>query len=280
MTANLRLVASNVVDDATLSVFSGTEILPVENIQNPARGRIFRGVAGTIEIRGTYTSNVKATMASLIRHNSESAGTWRWKGYSDAAWSSLVQDTGSLSIADTTDLDDLDVSTSLWESYRGQQIAAAWFDLLAMSTYSSETIRSWSLTVSDATNSTGYTDIGRVFAGKHFEFTENPVYGSKIGWKESSQSWVTDGGGLHVDGSVGYRLMTLDLQYMPEADRQQLMDILRYCGMRRDLFVDLLPNTTGEEARDWRMNALIQSMPDLSYIQLDRHSNNLILREV
>jgi len=286
--SNLRICAKNHVDDlrCVLSC-SVAPILPLSSIQNYIRGRIARiDPSAAFDIKGTYGGeSVRASVAAIMRHTGSPDGTWRYRGYSDDAWTTLVQDSGSLPLIDTATLGYLDfgiapLGSSLWDSFYGQKIARTYSDEWVANggTYSSEIIGSWKITIDDTTNTLDF-DVSRVWIAKFFEFTYNPAYGSKIAWRESSQQWETDGGTLRVDGGVPYRVMALDLQKFPEADRQQLMDVLRYAGMRKDLFVDLFPGGTGEKKRDFMMNALIQSMPDLTLADLNRHSTNIVFRE-
>ncbi len=283
---NLRIAAKNHVDDLRCVLSgSGTPIFPLANLQNYKRGRFLRFDAADspFDIKGTYGGeSVRATVASIIRHTGEPDGSWRYRGYSDAAWTTLVQDSGELPLVDSATLGYLDfgiapLGSSLWDSFYGQKIAQAWNDEWITNT--SEIIGSWKLTIDDPTNTESVVDLSRLWIAKYFEFSSNPNYGSKIGWRESSQQWETDGGSMHVDGGPSSRLLQLDLQYFPEATRLQLMDILRYVGLRRDIFLSLRPDGTGEEKRDFTMNALLQSMPDLTFAEFGLHSTNITFRE-
>jgi hypothetical protein len=150
--------------------------------------------------------------------------------------------------------------------------------------FANTVVSSWKITIDNTTNADGYIDASRLVVGPYFELAHNPVYGLKLGWKESTQIWETDGGSPRSDAGTPYRLMTFDVQGIPEADRKKWMDIVRYVGMRRDMLVAVMPNGAAAQRRDYAMNCIIQSLPDFNtmHVQGDtsNHSTNMTLREV
>lgn len=278
--ANLRIVAKNQVDHPSCVLScTATPTLPLDNLKNYQRGRIARIPANpAFEIKGTYGGDgIYASMAALMRVNLEPAATWRFQGYSDAAWTNQVVDTTTLTAIDSATLGDLDwgvepLGSGIFDPFYGQKWSLAWF--------ARTLILSWKITITDTTNSEGVVDISRVWVGDYFELAYNPSFGMRMGWKENSEQWETDGGGPHVDAAVPYRVLSFDLENIPEADRAKWMDLLRYCGMRRDVMVSVYPAGTGEQLRDYTLDALIAHMPDMTTVALGRDTTNITLREV
>lgn len=280
MTANLRIASKNHVDDSRCVLScSASPILPLANLQSTVRGRILRVAAGSgIQIKGTYGGEaVRASMAAIVRHNLEADATWRFQGYSDAAWTTQVVDSGTVAAIDVTALGDLDfgvdaLGSGPWDSLVGQKLSRVYI--------ASTVLLSWKITINDPTNSSGVIDVCRAWVAKYFEFDMNPVHGSKVAWKEDSQMWNTDGGTPRVDAGTPYRQLALNLEWMPETDRRDFMDILRRNGMRSDLFVDLMPDGNAHELVAFCADMLIQQMPDLTFAEFERFSSSIVLREI
>lgn len=285
MTANLRIVAPNAVDDSRcVLTCSVSQILPATNLQNVKHGRILRVAAGTgIQVKGTYGGDsVHATMMSFLRHNMESDSTFQFEGFSDAAWTTKVIDTGPRVVIPSATLGFLDfgvapLGSSLFDPYRGQKWREVWFDDADMVLYSSDVIASWRLTLTDPTNTSGYIDLSRLWVGQHFETDSNPIYGAVLGWLDESQSFRTDGGDPHTDAAVPYRGGKFDLQNFPEADRLAWMKLARYCGPgRRPFYLSLFPSDdTPSLTIDYSGEFIFRNpLPQLIYVDANGGAHN------
>lgn len=283
--ANLVISFKNALEHpAAVLTTTATPILPLANIQNRKRNRIFRYAASDGKvIRCTYDgSGVYASVASILRHNLEPAATWRfkaWTGVTDWSGTADIDSTDLVAIASAS-LGTLDwgvepLGSGLFDPFYGQRMSRFFFTRAL--------ILCWEITINDSGNSSGNIDLSRAWVGDGFEFTYNPVYGgTKGGWQESSELWETDGGSPHVDAVIPYRRLTLDLQYMPEADRAMLMDGARFCGKgRRSVWMSLLPNNSSPELeRDYEGEWLIVEMPEPGFAEYLRYSTQIVLREV
>jgi hypothetical protein len=262
--SNLRIAAKNLIDSGCTLSCSVAVTLPLNNLKNQVHGRIARIPASpAFDIKGTHTAAIYASMCGITWTNLSSAATWRFQGYSDAAWSSQVVDSTTLPAL---------ASSSIFNPFYGQKQCEM--------SFTRTQIQSSKITITDTANSDGHIDASRLWVADDFELAHNPVYGMKIGWKEETSIWTTDGGSPRSDAGVPYRQLTFDLDSIPEADRLIWMDILRYCGMRNDVFVRVYPTGTAEQKRDYTINGLISSMPDLTTVGLGRDSTNITIREL
>ncbi len=284
MSAQMRIVAKNTVDDSrcVLSCSVGVT-LPLDNLKSRVRGRITRIPSGAaFEVKATFGGDsVRIANAALLWTNLDIDATWRLQGYSDAAWSSQVIDSGTLACIDATALGDLDfgidpLGANIFDPFYGQNFALMWF--------ANTVVASWKITITNTTNAAGYIDASRLIVGPYFELASNPVYGLGLQWADTTQIWETDGGGPFSDAGNMYRVMTFDLQGIPETDRKKWMDIVRYVGMRRDILVSLMPEGTAAQRRDYSMNCIITALPKFNTVHVQddtsNHSTSMTLREV
>lgn len=291
MTTNARICVKNAVDDSRCVLScSVSDILPVENLQNVVRERILRVAAGSdIDVKGTYGGeSVRASMVSFYRHNLEAGATVRFRGYSDDAWTTLVIDTGDRDAVPTATLDYLDfgispLGISIWDPNYRLKRTTVFFDDADMALFDSEIIGSWKATITDPSNTSGNIDLSRLWVGKYFELTYNPIYGAAIGLMDDSKVWRTDGGSARADAVVPYRGGKFDLQAFPEADRAMWVASSQYCGVgRRPFFFSLYPdNELPALTRDFEGEFIFRPpLPQMARVQGDaRHSTAVTIEE-
>lgn len=292
--SNLRICGANAVDDERcVLACSVADVLDVENLQNRQRGKILRVAAGSgITVTGTYGGEaVRASFMSMLRHNMTSDGTFRWQGYSDAAWTTQVIDTGTRDAVPTALLGELDFGIDelgyniFSPTYRAKR-STVFFDDADMAAFSTEVILSWKLTLTDPDNPSLFIDLSRLWVGDYFELDDNPVYGAAMGWIDESSSWRTDAGGHRTDAALPYRGGKFDAQYLPETDRARWMELSEFCGAgRRSFFCSWFPdNAVPKLTRDHEGEFVFKNpLPQLSHTEAEggaRFNTSVNLEEV
>lgn len=261
MANNLRLVPKNAADAATLTASPAVETsLPVSNLQNILRARIMRTTSAAAQtISGTWGgTGYPVNMAAILRHNIESAGTWRVQLYSDAAWTTQIYDSGNVTAIDSLTLGELDwgvspLGSGLYDAFLGQRNSAIYFPEV--------TAVSFKITITDTGNSAGYIDVSRLWLGQYIAPAYNVSYGLQLAWRDNTTQVRTDGGSLRSDGGQPWREIRFSLDALPEADRSAWSDVFRYAGRRLDVFVSVFPESGGEIERDYMMAAKFSELP-------------------
>ncbi len=92
----------------------------------------------------------------------------------------------------------------------------------------------------------GYLEVGRIFAGLSFSPSENFNRGLSVDWMESGEHVPTESGSLRTVGLGELRRkFNLQLDWLGEIDRQQLVNRLVKSGKGVDLLVSLYPGAGG-----------------------------------
>lgn len=282
MSDRLRICAVNNVDDSRCVLScSVSPILPLANLQNTLRERLFRAASTTaVDIKGTYGGDaVGISCVSIQRANLTSAATWRFQAYSTADWTGTpVIDSTTLTPIPAIPLGSLffGVDPAGLDKYHvllGKKQATLWFTRTAA--------LSWKLTLTDTLNPAGVIDISRLIVGdNHLEVGVNPRYGLRLGVRDTSSAWETDNGSERVDAGELYRVLTFGLENISETDRQRWIEILFYCGTYRDVLVSVYPEGTDEQIRDYTINGRFKGpLPDLTATFVDRNSADMTFRE-
>lgn len=280
MPSNLIWCVKNAIDFATITgnpVMVAT--LPPSNLKLPARARVARTTStAQQEIKFTWGGNGWfMNFLKLSRHNLEVGSTWRVQLFADAAWTNQIYDSGVLPAFDYVTLGDLDfgvdpLGSGNFDSFLGQMYSVVHFNrLMALSGI---------VTLANSSNSAGYMEASRLFAGDYYELSWNPET-ADFGWDESTQQSRSEGGTLRSDGTAAFRKIELQVNLKDEVECARLRDMLRYAGLRKDTYLNLYPEAGGEKTRDHTMLCkLVGKLPVLSADSSSVQKTRLSFQEV
>jgi hypothetical protein len=194
---------------------------------------------------------------ALTRHNLGSLGAVRIELLRQGE---VIYDSGELSSALLIPAGQFTVGVDFWGATFNDQmpnesaLVMHWLDTpLAVDSYR--------LTLT-AQNPEGYLEVGRIFAGLSFSPSENFNRGVSVDWQESGEHVPTESGSLRTVGLGELRRkFNLQLDWLNEVDRQQLVNQLVKSGKGSDLLVSLYPGAGG--------------MKELEHAMVCRRENNL-----
>jgi hypothetical protein len=197
--SNLRIVETNVVDQATLGATPAmATTLPVENLKDPRRAYVARTTStATQSIYGTWSASQWVSAAVLWRHNLSAEATWAVVLYDGPNQTgSVVHNTGYQPAIGSLTLGDLDWGYdpfgSSWRLGHSQPLQSVlwWAPVQA---------RSYIIYIQDAGNPDGYLQVSRLWMGRYQEFGVNPDFGATLQWVDPSEQIRTAGGTLRSD---------------------------------------------------------------------------------
>lgn len=278
MTANLRIIAINEVDSATLSGSPAlAATLPVTNLQDAARAKVARSTSlATQMIYGNFAGLKNISAMALVRHNFTAAATLRLKLYSELDQAgTLVYDSGVLALGDVSGWGESVWGVDPWGAELFLDWPVKWKDLF----FTAVQAQSFSLQWDDPANTDTFMQAGRLFLGAAFEPSTNMSWGFKWGWKERTTQERTEGGSLRSDAGEPYRTVRLNLEFIPDGEREQLGDALRYIGLRRDFFFSGFPQAVGAKERDFAGSFKIVQMPDIEGVFAGNSRTELVMEE-
>lgn len=237
--ANLRFTGRNIADTGTISASPAlVSTLPESHLQTQPRGEVARTTSAPAsqEIKLTWAANQTANVLAIARHNFSTSATVRLYLYSDAAWTTGIYDSTALTAFATTGLNtSLDVHTDA--DFRGLKNYVHYFA-------EQTTIRSAKIVIADSGNADGYVEASRLLLAKYIETTYNPPYGG-VGFTpdDASVQSEADDGSVVTEKRYKTRRLELDLQFVPDADLDDLLAFGRYQGLDKDFLVDLYPES-------------------------------------
>jgi hypothetical protein len=263
MPSNLFMAVRNAIDFASLSASPAMlPSMPPAHLQLAARGRVARSTsAAQQEIFFTWNGQGNyLNFLTLMRHNLEPAATIRVQLFATASFTTQIYDSGTIPAYSAATLGSLDFGVSplgagAFDAALGQRFSVVYFNkILALS---------GKVTITDTGNSAQYVEASRLYAGDGVEFVYNPSE-SRLAWSENTEQSRGAGGSLRSDAGISFRRLSLAMPWVSATQRDQLLDMLRYAGKRKDIFLSLYPGAGGERERDNTMLAkFVGEMPDI-----------------
>ena len=214
--ANAIIAYGNRIDEATLSGGSWLASLPVANLQDRRIGKVARSDGAT---EAATQFDIDFGQARLLRvfalvgHNIQTAGQYRFRFSNDDTFATTVAD------SDWTDVWPIVYpaeslpweSASFWtgrysdEEIEGYNATTAW---IADAPFSARYAR---IEISDETNTDGYIEAGRVFAGAGWQPTRNMIYGASLGFLDRTVVQEATSGAEYFDARRNPRVARFNL---------------------------------------------------------------------
>lgn len=236
---NLRIIYNNEADRATVTASSHASPLVAANLQTDIKSSIWRSVGLAPTLTFTWTAATVVSGFALAFTNLTSSSTMRVRGYTEAADTTPIFDTGHIAVVPSS------LGASLWGqipmgansfAYGGGSTAALWF--------APATVKKLVVNLADSTNPQGYIEASRAITGAYWSPVYNVVHGAlRVSAEDTSKHDRTDAGDLLTDRGVIYKTVSIDLALMPATDRNAMWQILRANAMARPIFMSVTPES-------------------------------------
>lgn len=241
---NLRIIADNVADRATMSAATTSGALVVANVQTNRKSDVYRATGTSATLTGTYTVAESASGVALLGNFSPTA-TIRVQCYDAATAGTLLLDTNTLqpgALACPAAAIVLRGWTAAQSAsayaYGGGAFARIWFA-------PTSGIKRIVVTITDTSNAQGYVEVARLIAGTYWSPTYNASTVSDIDVDTVKQG-RNDAGDLMSDAGTIHKRVPISFEYMPATDRTTLKNLLR--GSRANpIFLTVFPGVSDLE---------------------------------
>lgn len=243
--ANLRLIADNAADRATLATSTAAGDLAAGNLQSDIKTDIYRstGTRATFVLSWPVAERIGCVAFPFT--NLTSGGAMRVRLYALPGDGAPVLDTGWVRACAPAPFAprDFGILPLAFNAYRwggvgtwgsgGGAAAVAWLDPTRG--------RHMVIDLDDAQNPQGYLEAGRLVAGDYWSPQCNADYGAGLQNLDSSAHFRNEAGDLLTQkGNTGNKL-TLQLSHLRADDRVRLARILRDNGKHTPMLVSLFP---------------------------------------
>jgi len=251
--ANVLLGINNVIDIANFSGSYGSWLstLPLTNLKKPQLGIVARStdlLAASTQFAINLTGIYNIRVLALCNHNLSLAATVKVTAYSDAAYSTLVYDSGFVSVwdyafstgwggwNDTTPGGTLPHQYTVNNNRIDTRNYFTWSYAHVMRTTKVEA-RYWKVEIQDVSNTDGYVQIGRIFIGNAWEPTYNFDFGQSVGWENETTVKYALNGSPYFDNKRPTRAARFTLSHLSQQEAMQTVySIFGYHGLDKEIF--------------------------------------------
>lgn len=235
---NLRVIYSNVANQADLTASSTAGTLVASNMLNERKVSVHRSVGTSVSYTLKWATPQHIGCVALPATNLTHKALLRVRLFADEAMTALVADSGVRKAGPTS-------SSGLYNwgapvdarafAYGGASKVAAWFSAQP------QNVRACSIVLEDLDNPAGYIDCARIVAGPFWEAPKNADYGATAGVNDLSKVTRSDSGDSMVQRGPMFETMSLQMSELTETARATLAKIVRSAGSGQNLFYSLLP---------------------------------------
>lgn len=238
--SNTRIVSDNAADRATPAASSEAAGFAAANLLTDKKSEVWRATAASATL--TLTWNAGETVACVILPfcNFSPTATIRVRGYSDAAGTNLLFDTGAAQACPAPAASLRGWTTAQAASayaYGGGVCARVWF--------AQATVQHLVIDLADAANLQGYLEAARLVCGPYWSPQYNPSATSDT-WVDLSAHYRTGAGDLMTDAGPVFKSVPIQLDLMPADDRAKLAGILRN-SRAYPIFLSVFPESSDLE---------------------------------
>lgn len=280
MSQKIRMLLNNAIDNATLNLVLGDELLllPLNNVKRYSNSHIFRTeTTDEIVIEGTFDGFQHLSGFVMHRHNLSATAKYRLEIFNgDKQDGQILFDTNLINVYETKllgeiewGIDDLvEAVNDAWEV----RYNPLWFD----------SILAWSfrLTIQDTDNTDGYIDIARLYFGKIFEPSVNFSFGSQNQIDADEDLIRTKGSSLHtIRKSQQYRRFAFQFEFLTQDERTELYDVIYNVTKSADWFVSLYPDTKGKYEHQHAMACKFKTIPTFTHDYNNNYKAPFVVEE-
>lgn len=252
--ANIFLAWQNRTDEGTLSGGSWQASLPLANMQNRQVQKVSRTTDAALAST-QFTIDLGAArpigVLALVVHNISVNGQVRVIGDDASDFLTPLYDSGWVSVwpwgAVPQDLLEWE-DDNFWYGTLSAQARAGYQSPFIHKLPSVQNLRYWKVQISDAGNSDGYVQIGRLFMARGWTPSVNYAYGASLGYQDPTPVDMSLSGAEYFDMRSKYRVMNFTMQYITDTEAYSYaLELQRLAGVSGEVLVIPDPDTASTQ---------------------------------
>jgi hypothetical protein len=231
--ANTIISYQNRIDAATLGAYgSWSTTLPLENIKTRQLSKVARSTNNAnSSTRLRFSTDIARIISTvgIISHNLTSSAKWRYRVYSDSAYTTLVYDSGQVDVWPQSPY-----GTYEWEDVHFWDLTPTDEEfnfytktlILSIPVVVSEQFYQFEFFESVST----YVELGRIFIGTKYQPVLNMNLGASIGYESPTIIDTAMSGAEFFDRRESFRVAQFTLDHLTYAESILNNDIMKISG--------------------------------------------------
>lgn len=242
--------STNYADTGTVTVDNAVGTLPITNLQDRQIVKIWRNSQTTAQIDVDFGQGRIVDFAALIKHTISQTGKIRWRLSNASDFSSTVYDSGLIDAWPIVEeFGTLPWGVFSWGGYLNITVAAQ-YTISTFAVLSSPVqARYMRIDISDADNTDGYIQAGRLIAGPAYKPSINYGNGIEFEFVDDSRVTKSRGGQTFIDEIERFRRIRFDLINLPE--NEMFQNVFNAIDRLRGVAQDILIIPQPDEPTTW-----------------------------
>jgi len=242
--------STNYADTGTVTVDNAVGTLPITNLQDRQIVKIWRNSQTTAQIDVDFGQGRIVDFAALIKHTISQTGKIRWRLSNASDFSSTVYDSGLIDAWPIVEeFGTLPWGVFSWGGYLNITVAAQ-YTISTFAVLSSPVqARYLRIDISDADNTDGYIQAGRLIAGPAYKPSINYGNGIEFEFVDDSRVTKSRGGQTFIDEIERFRRVRFDLVNLPE--NEMFQNVFNAIDRLRGVAQDILIIPQPDEPTTW-----------------------------
>lgn len=253
---NLRIVSTNVADNATITAANTASGLGTEWLKTDIKSEVCRILSGTGAITLTWPDPVGIDCVAIPAWNGSASSEIRVRIYDAVSGGNLLYDSGWQWAAPGVQLGAWGFSQPLNVNHfvDGATVTAVWVPNIAG--------RRVVIDLKDPNRT--MLDISRVVVGTAFSLC-GASYGSEVSANDDTTTTRTAGGDIKIDRGVVRRTMGLNLNYIPKESRHEAVRIINAGLGKRHFVSGYTDDADVMLQQELMMYGVLTTVPGLTY---------------
>lgn len=234
--SNLRIIYNNVADTATITASSTAAGFSVDNLKNTQKTSVHRSTGNNVVYTLTWAAYQQISAVALPATNLTVVSNIQVQFYDTVQSPTPFYDTGVIRAtgSEKTILLQGGITEPTYKDFGfgGATKTSIW---LATTLNTKKVV----ITIFNGTP----IDCARIICGTFWESSRQASNGISIDFSDSSEVTATRSGNTYVDRKPITNSISLDLEYLNDLDRQELLKIMRSWGSSGLIYLCVFPGT-------------------------------------
>ena len=274
----LRVIYDNAADRGTITASSTAGSLSASNLKIDRKSKIWRSVGTIATLTCTWTSLETISGVVLPFCNLSDTATIQVRVYDVGTGGSPIFTSPLILAAPMIPLgywawgqQPLGVNTF---SYGFNTYARIWLGKM----FSARRVE---IDIVDTNNTAGYIDVSRLIVGNHWSPQFNTGFGIPVTFTDSTVNSRAQSGDLISNIGFKSKKMTVDLNWLTDADRSLLTSLFRNNGASKPVFMSVFPNDTDPaKEQTYQIYGKLPNSGQITHPMHTIYSSQLELEEV
>lgn len=275
---SLRIVYDNQADSGTLTASSTAGTLSASNMLVDKKSKVWRSVGTSATLKCSWNTFRLINCVILPFCNFSSTATAVVRLYDSTTAGTLLYTSPTTLVTPT-------VPTGYWGfgtqplgvnafSYGFSQHARVWIP----NTYSVKRVE---IDIVDTNNTSGYLEVSRFVTGNYWSPTYNTSYGIPIVTVDSTQQNRAQSGDLVSLVGFKYKKMSVDLNWLVDADRSRFLAMFQANGASKAVFVSVFPEDSDPlKEQAYQIFGKLPTQSQITHPMYTIYSSQIELEEV